>query len=153
MHEHMYYTAGVVRNPDGTPAQPIMLNQLGFSFPRLYLACGVTSLRTAGSLEPYADLNIKTKIDSGVIPGPKMHVTGPYLEGPHSYFAQMHELTSPEDVRKTVAYWADEGVTSFKAYMNITRAQLSAAIDEAHKRHIKVTGHLCSIGQTEAALL
>jgi hypothetical protein len=153
MHEHMYYTAGVVRNPDGTPAQPIMLNQLGFSFPRLYLACGVTSLRTAGSLEPYADLNIKTKIDSGVIPGPKMHVTGPYLEGPHSYFAQMHELTSAEDARKTVAYWADEGVTSFKAYMNITRAQLSAAIAEAHKRHTKVTGHLCSIGQTEAALL
>jgi hypothetical protein len=37
--------------------------------------------------------------------------------------------------------------------MNITRAQLKAAIDAAHKRGIKVTGHLCSVTYTEAAEL
>ncbi len=47
-------------------------------------------------------------------------------------------------------YWADRGVTSFKAYMNITRDELKAAIDEAHKRGIKVTGHLCSVTYPEA---
>jgi imidazolonepropionase-like amidohydrolase len=153
LHEHMYYTTGVAQNPDGSIAEPIQLNQLGYSAPRLYLACGVTSMRTAGSVEPYEDLNIKRKIDAGEMPGPKMHVTGPYLEGAHSFFAQMHELTGPDDARKTVDYWADEGVTSFKAYMNITRAELKSAIDEAHKRGIKVTGHLCSIGYREAAAL
>jgi imidazolonepropionase-like amidohydrolase len=153
LHEHMYYTTGIPQNADGSRAQPIQLNQIGYSAPRLYLACGVTSMRTAGSLEPYADLNIKRKIDAGEIPGPKMHVTGPYLEGPDSFFAQMHELTGPDDARKTVDYWADEGVTSFKAYMNITRAELKTAIDEAHKRGIKVTGHLCSVGYREAAAL
>jgi hypothetical protein len=50
-----------------------------------------------------------------------------------------------------VNYWADRGVTSFKAYMNITRAELKAAIEEAHKRGIKVTGHLCSVTYKEAA--
>ena len=50
-------------------------------------------------------------------------------------------------------YWADMGVTSFKAYMHITRAELSAAVEEAHKRGIKVTGHLCSIGFREAAAI
>jgi len=45
----------------------------------------------------------------------------------------------------------DQGVTSFKAYMHITRAELGAAIRAAHARGIKVTGHLCSIGFTEAA--
>src|SRR3546814_1408314 len=35
--------------------------------------------------------------------------------------------------------------------MHITRAELSAAIAAAHARGIKVTGHLCSIGFTEAA--
>ncbi|MGE5206309.1 MAG: amidohydrolase family protein, partial [Chlamydiota bacterium] len=104
-----------------------------------------------GSLEPYADLNIKQMIDAGKMPGPKIDVTGPYLEGSHSYFAQMHFLTGPDDARKLVDFWADQGVTSFKAYMNITRAELGAAIQEAHKRNIKVTGHLCSVTQTEAA--
>jgi imidazolonepropionase-like amidohydrolase len=151
MHEHLFYAAGLAHNLDGSLAQPIMIKEVGFSFPRLYLAAGVTSLRTAGSLEPYADLNIKQLIEAGKMPGPKIDVTGPYLEGPHSYFTQMHQLTGPEDARKLVDYWADQGVTSFKAYMNITRAELSAAIQEAHKRGIKITGHLCSVTQTEAA--
>jgi len=110
-------------------------------------------MRTAGSLEPYTDLNVKRQIDAGKMPGPKIYVTGPYLEGADSFFPQMHELTGPDDARKTVNFWADQGVTSFKAYMNITRAELGAAIEEAHKRRIKVTGHLCSVGYREAAAL
>jgi enamidase len=35
--------------------------------------------------------------------------------------------------------------------MHITRAELGAAIDEAHKRRLKVTGHLCSVTYREAA--
>jgi hypothetical protein len=65
----------------------------------------------------------------------------------------MHELTGADDARQTVDYWADRGVSSFKAYMNITRAELGAAIQEAHKRGIKVTGHLCSVTYKEAAEL
>ncbi len=144
MHDHLFYPSG-----GGTA----IYNEMGFSAPRLYLACGVTSIRTTGSVEPYTDLNLKKLIDAGKAPGPKMHVTGPYLEGAGAYTPQMHELTGPEDVRKTVEYWADEGVTSFKAYMNITRAELAAAIGAAHKRGLKVTGHLCSIGFREAAAL
>src|SRR3954470_18161123 len=55
--------------------------------------------------------------------------------------------------REQVDYWADMGSTSFKAYMNITRAELKAAIDEAHKRGFKLTGHLCSVTSAEAAEL
>jgi hypothetical protein len=65
----------------------------------------------------------------------------------------MPHLTGPDDARQTVEYWADRGVTSFKAYMNITRAELKAAIDAAHRRGIKVTGHLCSVTYKEAAEL
>ncbi len=74
-------------------------------------------------------------------------------KGAESYFLQMPHLTGPDDARQTVEYWADRGVTSFKAYMNITRAELKAAIDAAHKRGIKVTGHLCSVTYKEAAEL
>ena len=142
MHDHMFYPMG-----NG------VFGEMAYSFPRLYLAAGVTTIRTTGSLEPYTDLELKKAIDAGQIPGPKIHVTGPYLEGPGSFAVQLHQLAGPEDATKTANYWMDEGVDNFKAYMFITPAELSAAIAAAHKRGLKVTGHLCSIGFREAAAL
>ena len=149
MHDHLFYPTASGQAP--VPGAPPLYGEMGFSFPRLYLAGGVTSLRTAGSLETYTDLALKKLIDTGKIPGPKLHITGPYLEGAGSFAPQLHELQGPEDAIKLVNYWIDEGATSFKAYMHITRAELGAAIKAAHARGIKVTGHLCSVGFTEAA--
>lgn len=153
MHNHMYFTALPNLDASGHRDNPHLLPQMTFSAPRLYLANGVTTMRTTGSVEPYADLNVKAEIDAGKLVGPHMDVTAPYLEGPGSLFIQMHQLRDAADARATVAYWADEGATSFKAYMNITRAELSAAIGEAHRRHLKITGHLCSVTYPEAAAL
>jgi imidazolonepropionase-like amidohydrolase len=153
MHNHLFYIARPNLNANWHYEQPVVVPQMTFSAPRLYLAGGVTTMRTTGSVETYADLNLKRDIDDGKLPGPHIDVTGPYLEGATSYFIQMPHLTSPEQARATVDYWADMGVTSFKAYMTITRAELKAAIDEAHKRGIKITGHLCSVTYKEAAEL
>jgi imidazolonepropionase-like amidohydrolase len=153
MHNHMFYIARPDIDASGHFEDPLIVPQMTFSAPRLYLANGVTTMRTTGSVEPYTDLNVKAAIDSGQMTGPHMDVTGPYLEGPNSPFIQMHQLTSPDDARRTVGFWADQGATSFKAYMNITRAELKAAIDEAHRRHLKITGHLCSVTYVEAAEL
>jgi imidazolonepropionase-like amidohydrolase len=144
MHDHMYYPA-----PGGPPLYP----EHAASFPRLYLAGGVTSIRTTGSVETYTDLELKRAIDEGKMAGPKMHVTGPYLEGEGSFTLQMHQLKDAEDARRTVEYWIAQGATSFKAYMNITPEELGAAVKAAHAHGIKVTGHLCSIGFREAAAL
>jgi len=145
MHDHIYYPA---------PGRNLaMYPEHAWSFPRLYLAGGVTTIRTTGSVETYTDLELKKDIDSGKTPGPKMRVTGPYLEGKGAYTPQMHELEDANDSRRTVNYWIDEGVTNFKAYMNITHDELRAAVEEAHKRKLKVTGHLCSIGFREAAAI
>ena len=140
MHDHMFYPMG-----NG------VFGEMAFSFPRLYLAGGVTTIRTTGSLEPYADLELKKSIDAGESPGPKIHVTGPYLEGKGSWAIQLHQLTGPEDATSTVNFWLDQGVDNFKAYMFITRAELGAAIAAAHKRGAKVTGHLCAVNFREAA--
>jgi imidazolonepropionase-like amidohydrolase len=153
MHNHLFYIARPDLDSSGHANDPVLLPQMTFSAPRLYLAGGVTTMRTTGSAEPYADLNLKREIDLGHLPGPHLDVTGPYLEGPGSFFIQMHQLASPQDARRTVAFWADQGVTSFKAYMNITRAELKAAIDEAHRRGLKITGHLCAVTYPEAAEL
>ena len=140
MHDHMFYPMG-----NG------IFGEMAYSFPRLYLAGGVTTIRTTGALEPYTDLELKKSIDAGETPGPHMHVTGPYLEGKGSWALQMHQLTSPDDAVKTVNFWLDQGVDNFKAYMFITRAELGAAVQTAHKRGAKVTGHLCAVGFREAA--
>jgi len=153
MHDHLFYIVRPNLDSRRHFDDPVLVTQMTFSAPRLYLASGVTTMRTTGSVETYADLNLKRDIDAGKLPGPHLDVTGPYLEGAESYFLQMPHLTSPDDARQTVEYWADRGVTSFKAYMNITRAELKAAIDAAHKRGIKVTGHLCSVTYKEAVEL
>jgi imidazolonepropionase-like amidohydrolase len=142
MHNHMFFPMG---------GSPPMYSNMGSSFPRLYLALGVTTIRTTGSVAPYTDLELKRLIDAGRVLGPKMHVTAPYLEGRGSFTPVMHELKDAEDARRMVNYWADAGATSFKAYMNIKRDELRAVVEEAHKRGLKVTGHLCSIGFREAA--
>ena len=142
MHDHMFFPMG---------GNPPIYSDMGISFPRLYLALGVITIRTTGSVAPFTDLEIKRRIDAGTMVGPKMHVTAPYLEGPGAYTPVMHELTGPDDARRMVNFWAEEGATSFKAYMNITRDELRAAVEEAHKRGLKVTGHLCSVGFREAA--
>ncbi len=142
MHNHMFFPMG---------GSPPMYANMGFSFPRLYLALGVTTIRTTGSVQPHADLEIKKLIDAGRMIGPKMYITAPYLEGVGSFTPVMHTLKDADDARKLVNYWADQGATSFKAYMNITRDELRATVEEAHKRGLKVTGHLCSVTYREAA--
>jgi imidazolonepropionase-like amidohydrolase len=142
MHDHLFY-----------PTARGVFADMIFSFPRLYLACGVTTIRTTGSIEPYTDLELKREIDAGKSPGPRIHVTGPYLEGQGAWALQMHQLTGPEDATRTVNFWLDQGVDNFKAYNYLTPAELSAAITAAHARGAKVTGHLCSIGFREAAAL
>ena len=153
MHDHMYYIARPNLDIAGHSEPPLMVPEMAFTSPRLYLGAGVTTLRTTGSVEPYTDLNLRDEIDAGQLPGPHMDVTGPYLEGPHSPFLQMHQLKDAADARATVDFWAAQGVTSLKAYMNITRAELKAAIDEAHKLGFKITGHLCAVTYPEAAEL
>ncbi len=143
MHDHMFYPVGGI----GVYADLVQ------GAPPLYLAGGVTTTRTTGTIEGYTDIEVKRAIDAGRITGPKMHVTAPYLEGKGAFTLQMHQLTDADDARRLVQYWAAEGADNFKAYMDITRAELAAAIEEVHKRGMKITGHLCSIGFREAAAM
>jgi imidazolonepropionase-like amidohydrolase len=148
MHEHLFYTT-----PDRRSDGLLLFGEMADSAPRLYLAGGVTTARTTGSMEPYTDLSLKKLIDAGQQPGPKLRITGPYIGDLGDRAPQLHALTGPEDAARTVDYWAQEGVTSFKAYMGIKSAELKAAIDHAHARGLKVTGHLCAVGFREAAAL
>jgi len=155
MHDHLYYTDSIaVQRIGGHIGEPgLFIAEIPYTAPRLYLAAGVTTLRTTGSLEPYTDLKVKSRIDANLMPGPSIDATAPYLEGAPTIFAQMHELTGPDDAKRMVEYWAAEGMTSYKAYMNITREELGVAIQAAHAHQMKLTGHLCSVTWPEAVAL
>jgi imidazolonepropionase-like amidohydrolase len=153
MHDHFFHIARPNLRADGRSDAPLLVPQMTYSAPLLYLAAGVTTIRTTGSVEPYADLNLAREIEAGRLAGPHVDVTAPYLEGGGSPFLQMHPLRDAAEARRAVEYWADQGATSFKAYMFITRDELKAAIDAAHARGLKVTGHLCSVTYPEAAAL
>ena len=141
LHNHSYYTGG-----NGRAAQ------LSFSGSRLYLASGVTTIRTTGARAPYEEINLKRAIDEGRAIGPNMFTTGPYLTGQEGS-QSMAQLEGAEQARRLVRYWAEEGVPWFKAYTWISREELGAAIDEAHRHGVKVTAHLCSVGYREAVEL
>ena len=142
LHDHVFYPAG-----------PAHYNTLEFSAPRLYLACGVTTIRTTGGLETYTELNMKRAVAEGRLPGPRMFVSSVFLEGPGAFTLQMPVLAGPNEARRMVRYWDEAGVDDFKAYANLPKASLAAVIDEAHKRGKKVTGHLGAVSFREAAAL
>ena len=126
MHDHLFYVARPDLDAEHMQGIPLLLPQMTFAAPRLYLAGGVTTMRTTGSLDPYTDLNLKAAIEANQQPGPHMDVTGPYLQGKGNPFLQMHTLNSPEETRDMVNFWASQGATSFKAYTLLTRAELKA---------------------------
>ena len=141
LHNHSFYTAA-----GGRAAQ------LSFSAPRLYLASGLTTIRTTGARAPYEEINLRDEIEAGLAVGPTIFVTGPYLTGQRGS-RTMAQLDGPESARRVVRYWSEEGVSWFKAYTWISRAELGAAIEEAHAHGINVTAHLCSVGYREAVAL
>lgn len=150
-HEHLYYLhrPGAVEDKSPSYSQDYWYGRgaNGFriatpqpiSYPRLYLAHGVTSARTAGSRFVAEDLRIRDAIDSGIQVGPDFD-TGPII----------FEAKDPDDVRSIVRFWAKQGATSIKVYSSLSKENTAAAIDEAHRLNLKVSGHLCSVTYRDA---
>jgi imidazolonepropionase-like amidohydrolase len=137
---------------------------------RVALMDGFTSLRdleTEGAM--YADVDVKTAIARGVVPGPRMWVatralapTGMYpLRGYNwelSLPIGVQTIDGAEQARKAVreevgfgADWiklyADHGVYEGKpdrpvrSIVNFTPAEAAAIVDEAHRLGVKVSAH------------
>lgn len=141
LHEHSYF--GGVRR----------MTQMSTSGPLLYLAFGVTTAMSGGAQFPYMELNQMRAIEAGSIPGPRYLVTGPYLNGGPPRPTHAAIVNTPKEVRESIDFWAAQGATWFKFQGNVTREVLGAAIQHAHSKGLKVTGHLCSITYTEASAL
>ena len=134
VHEHLFYPTG-----------PGVYGNVAESFTRLYLAGGVTSMRTGGNMNGYGEINVAGAIARGEKPGPWIDATGPYLDGAGTGLGQIHVLKNADDARRMVDFWADAGATSFKAYMFISRAELAAAAAEAMQERAEELARVVSV--------
>ncbi|MAD74020.1 MAG: Xaa-Pro dipeptidase [Rheinheimera sp.] len=108
------------------------------------LLAGVTSARDLGA--PLEDsINIKQRIASGKIPGPRLFVSGPFLQ--HKAYpgteAFRWSINSVKDARQKVDKLAEAGVDIIKLIdqdkMSLQEAQ--AIVEQAHKHGLKVVAH------------
>ena len=143
LHEHLYYTIPI----DGF----FNVAEMPGTFPRMYLAGGVTTARTGGSIEPQTDLALRRMIGEGKMMGPDFDITAPYIERPGWDIPSINMIRDSAQAAREVAHWADKGCTSVKMYMHVTRGDMMATVREAHKHGMKVTGHLCTVTYREAA--
>lgn len=144
-HEHNFYSSIV--------GGPFHMNYMEYSFPRMYLAAGVTTARTTGSLEPYTDLELKRRIAAGTAIGPDYFLTAPYVDGPETGIPQLHGVEDAADAQRMISYWAAEGFTSVKLYVNLPSTEMRAAIETAHTHGMQVTGHIGKVSYREATAL
>ena len=144
-HEHNFYSS--------LAGGPFHMNYMAYSFPRMYLAAGVTTARTTGSLEPYTDLELKRRIAMGQSIGPDYHLTAPYVDGPETGIAQLHGVKDAADAARMISYWAAEGFTSVKLYVNLPSDEMRTAIETAHAHGMQVTGHIGKVSYREATAL
>jgi hypothetical protein len=139
MHDHLFYETDT------------SLLEQPYSFPRLYLASGVTTIRTAGAVSPWADLLLAKLAGTAESASPRILFSGPYVDGGIYRFSSDSKAAAA--TRDEVGRWIARGATNVKVYDHASRAQLSEAIAVAHDHGVKVTGHLCSITFQEAAAL
>jgi imidazolonepropionase-like amidohydrolase len=137
LHEHTYF---------GGLRQSVPMNASAY----LYLAFGVTTAMTAGSQLAEQEVELKRAVDAGRMPGPRLHIAGPYIVAGARRTGPFRGVDSPDEARRFVDEWAGKGATWFKV-MSGPSDVLRWTIEAAHARGLRVTGHLCAVTFAEAA--
>jgi imidazolonepropionase-like amidohydrolase len=111
------------------------------------LAHGVTSARDAGG-ELAASVRTRDRINRGEIPGPRMLVSGGWIENsPDERFKRGYRrfnsnVHTEEEARRAARRLLDGGADLIKAYTGLTLNQMKAITSEAHSRRKKVGAHV-----------
>jgi imidazolonepropionase-like amidohydrolase len=148
---------------------------------RMSLMNGFTAIRdleTEGAM--YADVDVKTAINRGIIPGPRMFVstramapTGMYPLLGYSWELHMPEgvqiVDGPDEIRKAVReevkygadwikfyadrkyYIGDDG--RLRSWVNFTDDEMKAIVSEAHRLGKKIAAHAVGWDGIDGALL
>lgn len=117
----------------------------------LFLANGITGVRDMGSeLGPI--LAARREIANGTLPGPRLVVAGPMLDGPTSHYAAAIAVGTPQEGRRAVKLLKSRGVDFIKVQSGVPREAFFAIADECRKQRLTFVGHVPdAIRASEAA--
>ena len=118
------------------------------TYPRLYLAGGVTTLFTAGDFDPRGAISLRENIGNDAAVGPQILTAGPYFSGGNAP-SWMLTATTPEEMRALYEAWNDQ-IDGVKTYTGIPEDQFILLLEAAHADGLRVTGHLESISGIRA---
>ncbi len=107
----------------------------------LDIAAGITTGRDlANSIEELGKL--KKHIEAGEAIGPRIILAG-FIDGPGPFEGPVKVLAAtPEEARERVDHYADLGYVQIKIYSSVKPELVPVIIDEAHKRGLRVSGHV-----------
>jgi imidazolonepropionase-like amidohydrolase len=108
------------------------------------LLAGVTSARDLGA--PLKEsISVRDQINAGRIPGPTLYVSGPFIQHEPYPGTELFRwgVKGAADAREKVRTLADAGVDCIKLIDQdqMTMEEVTAVVDEAHKRRLTVVGH------------
>ena len=109
------------------------------------LLAGVTTARDLGA--PLEDiLAVKRRVARGEIPGPRLFVSGPFLQhAPYSPYEARFRwgVTGPDDARAKVKQLAQAGVDVIKLIDQdqMTEPEVAAVVESAHAAGLPVVAH------------
>jgi len=112
---------------------------------RQLLEAGVTSARDLGA--PLDDiLAVKRRIAAGEIPGPRLFVSGPFIQhAPYEPWEAEYRwgVNGPDDARRKVQQIIDAGVDVIKLIDQdqLTEAEVAAVVETAHANGKPVVAH------------
>ncbi|RPD50981.1 amidohydrolase family protein [Paracnuella aquatica] len=128
-----------------------------------YLENGITSVQDLGNSGLFADVALRRGIEEGLVPGPRMRCSGPGLstEGgqlpgllhKHRHLAadEYRVVTSAADGIQAVRENLTQGASVIKIFANntpnntmLSRAEIEAIVQEAHRYGVRVTAHATS---------
>jgi hypothetical protein len=110
---------------------------------RVALSRGITTIRDPGASPIQPAIALRDAVDSGRVLGPRIFTAGRIISDPG---------LSEDEIRVEIRAQAALGVDFIKLYAGIDAASIRAAVDEAHRRRLRVIGHLQRTSWTEAAL-
>jgi len=107
------------------------------------IAAGITTGRDLGnSIDELGKL--KKHIEQGEQIGPRIILAG-FIDGPGPFEGPIKVLAAtPEEARERVDHYAELGYVQIKIYSSVKPELVPVIIDEAHKRGLRVSGHVPS---------
>jgi imidazolonepropionase-like amidohydrolase len=140
---------------------------LGAQLAREDLASGFTTVRNVGHSGIDGDAALRDAINAGRVPGPRVLASGRKIIASGDYLRSLNPavaaaiaeqeflfLDGADSARRAVRANAFYGVDLIKVALddNISVAEMSALVEEAHRQKLKVAAHAASVASIQASI-